>query len=389
MHEAEGPAAEQDDAGAGTEPTVRAVSAPARAAAFEPADPVQADDPKPSSRSEFPLGLVLTALATLTLTLGGLLIAWHLHPSKGFAEGARTIPLFVGALVFVQLTLIAIIAYREWWGGRLRSRESDRADEARAGLERARMILEAEPQIAITWTGGRRPDVFGNGELIEQLGGLHRVAAFGTWAAPAGAARLEHAVTRLRETGEGFRLSVPLKGRTGHALLATGEVRDAAALLRLRDETEEAESRAVAEAAKDAAEGQAKALRTLLEALPVPVWQRDPRGQVSWTNAAYAAAVARPKLVSGTATPSAKPGEAATEELLSESARRAMAISRLEGDVFRARTHAVMAGERRTLDVCEVPVEDGAVGIAFDATEAEAAKAELQRHIESHARTLD
>ncbi len=344
------------------------------------------------SRPDFPLGLVLTALATLTLTLGGLLIAWHLHPSNSPIAGTRSnaLPLFVGGLVIVQITLIGIIAYREWYGRRMRSSEATRAEDIRESLERARTILEAEPQIAITWMGGRRPDVFGNAELMEQLGGLHRIAAFGTWAAPSGAARLEHAVTRLRETGESFRLSVPLKGRSGHALLATGEVRDAAALLRLRDETEEAESRAVAEAARETAEAQAKALRTLLEAVPVPVWQRDPKGQVSWTNAAYSAAVSRPA-IAGAKAPhrQAKDAEPGVEELLSESARRAMAISRLEGDIFRARTNAVMAGERRTLDVCEVPVEDGAVGIAFDATEAEDAKAELQRHIESHARTLD
>ncbi len=343
-------------------------------------------------RPDFPLGLVLTALATLTLTLGGLLIAWHLQPSNSpiSGTGSTALPLFVGGLVIVQITLIGIIAYREWYGRRLRRSNATRAGDIRESLERARAILEAEPQIAITWMGGRRPDVFGNVELIEQLGGLHRVAAFGTWAAPAGAARLEHAVTRLRETGESFRLSVPLKGRSGHALLATGEVRDAAALLRLRDETEEAESRAVAEAAREAAEAQAKALRTLLEAVPVPVWQRDAKGQVSWTNPAYAAAVSRPRIAGSKAPDRHATGdEPGMEELLSESARRAMAISRLEGDVFRARTNAVMAGERRTLDVCEVPVEDGAVGIAFDATEAEQAKAELQRHIESHARTLD
>ena len=150
----------------------------------------------------------------------------------------------------------------------------------------------------------------------------------------------------------------------------------------------EAASRAVAEAAQEAAEAQTTALRALLTAIPVPVWQRDTKGRIAWTNPAYRSAVSGP----GDAlrpVAAAKETTSTTEELLSESARRAMAISRLEGEVFQARTHAVMAGERRTLDVCEVPLDTGAVGIAFDATEAETAKAELQRHIESHARTLD
>ena len=312
-------------------------------------------------------------------------MAWQMRNAP---MSTPTLVFFAAGLVLVQMALVGLVAAREWLWHRRYARAADRANGFRESMEQARTILEAEPQVAITWSDGRRPDVVGNSELLEKLGGLHRAAAFGTWAVPSAAARLEHAVTRLRETGEGFRMTVPLKGQPDHVLLATGEVRDATALLRVRDESEEAASRAVAEAAREAAEAQTIALRALLTAIPVPVWQRDTTGRIAWTNPAYESAVSgpgdtarSPSLVEGTT--------GTTEELLSESARRAMAISRLESEVFQARTHAVMAGERRTLDVCEVPLETGAVGIAFDATEAETAKAELQRHIESHARTLD
>src|SRR5690606_40563452 len=51
--------------------------------------------------------------------------------------------------------------------------------------------------------------------------------------------------------------------------------------------------------------------------------------------------------------------------------------------------HAVIAGKRRALQVVEVALDDGSAGFATDVTELEEVEAELVRHIDAHARTLD
>ena len=328
----------------------------------------------------FPAGLMTIGLATVGLALSGLLVADFLDRAGG-PSGATVI---ASGLVIVQVGLVGLAAVHEWMVRRERDQAAHLRSSMRERLDQASTIIESDPQVAMIWRGGRDAEIAGNPDLMAKLGGRHRVAAFGTWAAPAGAARLEEAVTQLREAGTPFRLTMPLKKERNQHLLAIGEVHDGAALLRLRDEREEAASRVAAETAREAAEAQAAVLRALLEAVPAPVWQRDAKGRVAWSNPAYRAAVKGP-----TEQAASSEDEGGPSELLSESTRRAMAISRLEGQVFHARTHAVMAGERRTLDAWEVPLENGAAGIAFDATEAETAKAELARHIESYAQTLD
>ena len=50
---------------------------------------------------------------------------------------------------------------------------------------------------------------------------------------------------------------------------------------------------------------------------------------------------------------------------------------------------AIVAGNRRTFDVLDVPTRKGSAGIGIDATEAEAMRGELKRLIDAHRRTLD
>ena len=50
---------------------------------------------------------------------------------------------------------------------------------------------------------------------------------------------------------------------------------------------------------------------------------------------------------------------------------------------------AIVAGNRRTLDVLDVPSRKGSAGIGIDATEAEAMRGEIKRLLDAHRRTLD
>ncbi|MDX1575043.1 MAG: PAS-domain containing protein [Kiloniellales bacterium] len=158
--------------------------------------------------------------------------------------------------------------------------------------------------------------------------------------------------------------------------------------------TEVAGSIAQAEAERDAA-------LAILDALPTPVWRRGADQALAYCNRAYAAAVGRdPEDVVGEATE--LPGKAQAE------ASRALARRALEsGEIRSERLHAVVAGERRLMELLEVPMSPkdqdpaeaggegaadglgGTVGMALDRTASEELQSELKRHIAAHAEVLE
>lgn len=126
-------------------------------------------------------------------------------------------------------------------------------------------------------------------------------------------------------------------------------------------------------------------LRTVLDALELPVWRRAEDLNLNWCNAAYADHVDSsrrqvlrgdgPELISGVPVAEA----------------RALAREALETQTpSRARHHVVVAGERRLLDIVESPVAEGGgtIGWARDISDLEQAKTDLKRHIEAHAQVL-
>ncbi len=124
----------------------------------------------------------------------------------------------------------------------------------------------------------------------------------------------------------------------------------------------------------------ATALRALLDAIADPVWMRDETGKLTWMNSAYMRAVE-----------ASKPEEVLARhlDLLEKPDREAAAGALTRGQIWQARVQAVVAGERHTLDVVDVPSPPYSVAIAKDLSELEAARADLERQMESHARTLD
>ena len=57
--------------------------------------------------------------------------------------------------------------------------------------------------------------------------------------------------------------------------------------------------------------------------------------------------------------------------------------------IWRGRAAAVAAGQRRLLDIIEVPVSLGAAGIATDVSQIEALRGDMERQTKAHAATLD
>src|SRR5262249_33418165 len=118
----------------------------------------------------------------------------------------------------------------------------------------------------------------------------------------------------------------------------------------------------------------------LLEALPAPVWARDPAGRLTWVNAAYARAV------------DARDGADAVVrglEILDPAARTEAAQARATDGHYEAQLPVIVAGTRRILHVIDRSAPGGSAGIGIDVTEADAMRDELGRMTDAHRRTLD
>ncbi len=299
----------------------------------------------------------------------------HAVSSLGRQEIA-TFTLLAGLIGFAVLAAVVLIRSR---GGRRDHVSRDDAMAMQAEIDRLRQLLLSQPQVIVTWPAAAdEPDILGDTTIIAPGGTPQRVLAFGAWLEPAAAKRMEDAVTRLRSEGRGFVMT--LTTQAGRPLEAEGRALAGRAVLRLRD-VSGIESELVTVSTKhDRLAGDLETIKTMLEALPAPVWARDAAGRLIFVNSAYARAVE-----------AGDPAGAVDRnlELLEGTARAEIMRLRADGQSFAKRLPAVVAGERRIFDVVDTPTVFGAAGIAIDRTEAETMRTELRRMTEAHRRLLD
>ena len=244
--------------------------------------------------------------------------------------------------------------------------------------DRYRALLFAEPQILISWAAGEnRPQISGDTSLVVPQGAGQRILAFGTWLPPEPAAQLDHAVDALRENGEGFLLN--LVASNGHAVEAMGRAIGGQAIVRIRDLAGLRRNLADISAQHQALLQETEMLRGFVDSAPWPIWTRE-NAALSYANAAYARA---------TEAATAEGAVARRIELLDTSDRAQLERALAANDTFDARLPIVARGERRIFDVRVVNIGRGRVGIAIDASEADALSAALVRMAEAHRRTLD
>jgi signal transduction histidine kinase len=129
-------------------------------------------------------------------------------------------------------------------------------------------------------------------------------------------------------------------------------------------------------------------MKSLLEAIPFPVWLRDQQAQLTWANHAYVEAVDGEDLDSVSQQ---------NLHLLDEGVRQQVAAAHgqePEGDAgqvsqVRERLPATVSGDRRMMDVSEVFYAGGSAGLAVDMSEVEEVQSNLRRTLESHAQTMN
>jgi signal transduction histidine kinase len=248
-----------------------------------------------------------------------------------------------------------------------------------AKLDCAQIFLAAEPEIRIAWSGlDAVPDIEGDTRLIGDAVNASGVLAFGDWLPSAAALRLEDSLCRLRDYGDSFQQTA--MSRDGRQFEIEGRPVADRAVLRVRelsgDRLEAARLRSLQAATLE----QLEALRSLFDAVAFPAWTRDRAGKLCWVSGAYARAV------------EAKSQEDAVSrgiELIESQAREASAAARGTDVVWRGRAQALVAGERRMLEIVETPAGAGSAGMAADVSEIESLRSTLNQQMQAHQRTLD
>jgi signal transduction histidine kinase len=286
--------------------------------------------------------------------------------------------LTLGILAFAVVTAILLVRTRRRLAA-LAAAARDQSIASRAAMDRVYALLLSEPQILIAWpASSEEPEIIGDSTLVIQGDRPRDALAFERWLAPQAARDMERSVDALRARGVGFALTVTTLAN--HVIEAEGQVVGGQAILRLRQVSGVKYELAELMQRHQQQIDDASAMRALIEAVPAPVWYRDETGNLVFVNQAYARAV-----------DAKDPLEVLDRkvELFDRAARGELMAAHAAHLAYRGRLAAVVAGERRSLDVIAVPAPRGSAGIAIDATEAERMRAELRRMTDAHRRTLD
>lgn len=222
------------------------------------------------------------------------------------------------------------------------------AARTRAAVGERDALLSAGKEALIVWgRDGSGPYSYGGAEAVVD-----------SCLAGADALELSRALDGLSERAETFALSA--HDRNGHLIHFRGRAVGSMAAVWLEPEQAEAAS----ESGVD--------YRSVLDALPIPVWVRNRALALVWSNHAFADATG------------------AGEATLEKSEPDLAAMARNSGQMHEARRFAVVGGQRRALALTHQPMDDGSiVGSAVDVTENVQADAKLQQHLDAHADTLD
>ena len=284
-----------------------------------------------------------------------------------------------GLTIFTVVVALTYLSERKDWRRRAVALTAD-LDEANAALERAKTFLASEKQILISWSGPDSPANINVSSLnLPDNLPASRVLAFDSWLATEDAGAVASALDRLRRKGEAFRLQLTGLARDRY-FDAEGCVVGFNAVLRIREVSGDRLELIGLGQRYAAIESELAGVRALLDAGPAPVWIRNAEGVLTFVNAAYVAAV------------EAKTSEnaiGAGAELLDPQDRDSAAKARTQGVLWRKSVTATVAGQRHLLDVTQTTSPLVTAAIAIDRHEVTTVRADLERQMQSHKRTLD
>jgi signal transduction histidine kinase len=245
--------------------------------------------------------------------------------------------------------------------------------------DRYRSLLFAEPQVLIAWpAGGDRPEISGDVSSLTSQESSQRILAFGTWLPAGPALQMDRAIDTLRESGEGFLLN--LNASNGIPIEVIGRAIGGQAIVRIRELSGVRRELAETHLRHSALLQETEMLRGFAQSAPWPIWAKQADGRLQYANGAYAKAADATNVHDAIER---------NVQLLDSSDRSDMDRALQDTSSFAARLPIVVGGERRFYDVQALNVSGGSVGMAIDASEANALSDALVRMAEAHRRTLD
>ncbi|EJC81908.1 LOW QUALITY PROTEIN: histidine kinase [Rhizobium leguminosarum bv. trifolii WSM2297] len=289
----------------------------------------------------------------------------------------------VGVSVVIGVISAALLS--TLWLVRQRGNLESESREIRSALSDAQqrisqyqaLIADKNRRIVI-WDGNARPELLG--QLPPETGAPQdgEFLAFGLWLKSRSAADLEKAIDRLRDGAQSFDMVV--ETIRDEILEAQGRVSGGRAFVRFVALNNLRAELAELRIERDRLMTSISAFQSMLDAIDMPAWQRDPAGRLTWVNQAY-----------GEAVEARSPQQAINEgrEMLTTVARERIRATTTPESPFHDTISTVVHGNRTFFDVVDVRLASGSAGIAIDVSDIEAVRAELERTLKSHAETLD
>ena len=194
-------------------------------------------------------------------------------------------------------------------------------------------------------------------------------------------ATLRQRLQQLRNDGAPFSLTII--GPNGRFLEADGRTAGARAVLWISDSTikglEESGARGRLEEARQIIARDPTAFLEMLGKAPFIAWRLSSAGRLQWVNEAYLNAVEAKSL-----------DQVLDRQIMLDGSlvSQAQQVCKESIDLSETRYISII-GERRAMRVLMFPLSGGVGGMAFDVTQEEQARDELDRHVRAHDETLN
>ena len=315
------------------------------------------------------------------------------------------VPLIIAAGALALGLAFILWALRTSDGARgAAKRYKDRVGESEAELAEIKSVLGAHPGIIMVWQGDELdvegdditpPAIHGSPvalasllrftddavsidpavRIIEGLADLEARDAAG------GDTTLRIRLRELAEEGQPF--SLTLIGASGRFLEADGRTAGARVVVWISDSTikglEESSARGRLEEARQVIARDPTAFLDMLGKAPFPAWRISGVGRLQWANPAYVEAV------EGGTLDRVLERQVMLDEKAVEQVRRTLS----EGAEVDETRHIAIGGDRRAMRMLSFPLSGGVGAMAFDVTEQEKARDDLDKHVKAHDETLN
>ncbi len=283
-------------------------------------------------------------------------------------------------------------------------RYKDKANDAESSVAEMKSVLGAHPGVILVWQGEEidvdadditPPDIHGSPvalasllrftddavsidpavRIIEGLADLEARDASGV------DSTLRIRLRELAEQGQPFSLTII--GQNGRFLEADGRTAGARVVVWITDSTikglEESSARGRLEEARQVIARDPTAFLDMLGKAPFPAWRISGVGRLQWANPAYV------DVVDGDNLDRVLERQVMLDEKAVEQIRKTLT----DGKEIDETRHIAVKGERRAMRVLSFPLSGGVGAMAFDVTEQERARDDLDKHVRAHDETLN